>query len=122
MPLEADAPRWWDDPDLREVRRRIERRRERERATPKASSGPVAAVAVEERPPQRRGVREVRGVSRFVFVSPEASAPAPAPRVSRQRPRLPPVERLAPRPDMIAAWAVVLGVVLLFAALLTAHG
>jgi hypothetical protein len=120
MPLEADATRWWDDPDLVAVRRRIELRRERE--------GDRGAFPAEGASPPRarrsRGVREVRGVARLALTRPEAapSEQAGPAQPSRRRPRPRPIERLGPRPDMIAAWAVVLGIVLLLLAILTSHG
>ncbi|MHB1858531.1 MAG: hypothetical protein ACYCUM_00240 [Solirubrobacteraceae bacterium] len=142
MPLEADAARWWDDPDLVAVRERIELRRRSE--TPLAT---VAAEAVATYRPRGRGVREVRGVARLGLLGPEAvpsggvrsggvrssdghardghardDDASERPAARRRRPRPSPVERLGPRPDLIAAWAVVLGVVLLIVALITAHG
>ncbi|MHB1810430.1 MAG: hypothetical protein ACYCU0_14225 [Solirubrobacteraceae bacterium] len=121
MPLEADATRWWDDPDLVAVRRRIELRREREGDGDASPSGSAPAPRA-----RRRGVREVRGVARLALTGPEA-APSARPvaepaQSSRRRPRPRPIERLGPRPDMIAAWAVVLGIVLLLLAILTSHG
>jgi hypothetical protein len=41
---------------------------------------------------------------------------------ARQRPRRTPAERVGTNPDRIAMWAVVLGVALVLAALLSAHG
>lgn len=146
MPLEADAAKWWDDPDLHAVRQRIERRRARE-----ASGEFQAVTGTAARAPRKRGVREVHGIARLV---PTESGPAAGPERERRheagpgpgrrrfaagpgrearpdagpgrerrytRPRPRPVERLGPRPDIIAAWAVVLGVVLLLVAILTAH-
>lgn len=86
-------------------------------------------------------MREVRGIAREPFASAHLQAPGadvvdPLPRVSRgvagarrgsgdagrvRRPRPRAIERIGPRPDMIAAWAVVLGVVLLVVAVLSAH-
>lgn len=40
----------------------------------------------------------------------------------RRRPRPRPAERVGPNPDRLALWAVVLGIVLVLAALLSAHG
>jgi hypothetical protein len=47
---------------------------------------------------------------------------APARGASRSRPRRRPMQRVGPRPDMIAAWAVALGFVLVLVAMLSAHG
>jgi hypothetical protein len=113
MSLEADASRWWEDPELHEAMRRIERRRKREGTEGEDLRGRSTRV---------RGVREVGAVSRLVLVSPQQGAGESAPDRARARPRPRPAQRLGPRPDMIAAWAVVLGVVLLIVALLTAHG
>jgi hypothetical protein len=40
----------------------------------------------------------------------------------RRRPRRTPLEWVGPNPDRIASWAVVMGVALVLAALLGAHG
>jgi len=44
-----------------------------------------------------------------------------APRGARRRPARRPVERLGPRPDRIAGWAVAMGVLLVVLAVLSAH-
>lgn len=95
-------------------------------------------------------MREVRGIAREPLVSAHLQTPAtfdiarqggdPRSRASQsaaraaqgigvprglgraRRPRPRAIERIGPRPDMIAAWAVVLGVVLLIVAILSAHG
>ncbi len=51
----------------------------------------------------------------------ETAAP-PASEARRKRPRPRPAQRVGPRPDMIAAWAVALGVLLVVVAILSAHG
>jgi hypothetical protein len=66
----------------------------------------------------RRGVREIRPGRRLMLV--ETAAPPQQERRRRPRPR--PSQRVGPRPDRIAAWAVVLGFLLVTAALLSAHG
>lgn len=106
MPREAEArDEWWAE--VYEVRERIERRRARE------STGPRSVVS------RRRGVREVRTTPRLSLVQP-AAPPEDARRQAR-RPRPRPVERIGPRPDRIAAWAVALGLLLLVMAILSAH-
>jgi hypothetical protein len=40
----------------------------------------------------------------------------------RRRPRPRAAQRVGPRPDMIAAWAVILGFALVLVAVLSAHG
>lgn len=51
-----------------------------------------------------------------------AAARARGSDLSRRRPRMTPIERLGPRPDRIAAWAVGLGLLMVLVAVLTAHG
>lgn len=50
----------------------------------------------------------------------ETAAP-PAREARRKRPRPRPAQRVGLRPDMIAAWAVALGVLLVVVAILSAH-
>lgn len=53
------------------------------------------------------------------------AAPPPAPRVvalDRRRPRASALERLGPRPDRIALWAVLMGVLLVVVAATSGHG
>lgn len=115
MPREAEAREWWAD--VYEVRERIERRRARE------SAGGVRSGA-----PRRRGVREVRTGPRLSLVPAHPDAEdAQRQRMDgqdrqRRRPRPRPVQRIGPRPDRIAAWAVALGLLLLVLAILSAHG
>jgi hypothetical protein len=104
MPRDAEAREWWAD--VHEVRERIERRRA------------VESASVRRGAP-RRGVRELRTGPRLTLVrSEEPATDEPV----RRRPRPRPVQRIGPRPDRIAAWAVALGVLLLLLAILTAHG
>lgn len=109
MPGASEARVWWAD--VEDVRERIERRRARESRAQAGSRGAVT-------PPARRGVREVRPGRRLMLV--ETAAP-PA-RDSRRRPRPRAAQRVGPRPDRIAAWAVVLGFVLVLVAIMSAHG
>lgn len=107
MSRAAQARAWWAD--VEDVRARIERRRERERA---GSARPPIA---------RRGTREVRpgrhlSVVRAPGVTPTEQA------LVRRRPRRRMAQRVGPRPDRIAAWAVVLGFAMVLAAILSAHG
>jgi hypothetical protein len=119
MPQAAEARAWWAD--VEDVRERIERRRDRERRAPaerRISAGGGASAV----PAARRGVREIRPGQRLMLV--ETAAPGPyeasrRPARSRRRPRA--AHRVGPRPDMIAAWAVALGFVLVLAAILSAH-
>lgn len=43
-------------------------------------------------------------------------------RPTRRRPKPRPIERIGPRPDRVAGWAVALCVLMLLAALLSSHG
>jgi hypothetical protein len=106
MPREAEArEEWWAE--VHEVRERIERRRAKDAIEPHAAA------------PRRRGVREVRTTPRLSLVTPAAHQQDAPPQARRPRPR--PVERIGPRPDRIAAWAVALGLLLLLLAILSAH-
>jgi hypothetical protein len=110
MPRAAEARAWWAD--VEDVREKIERRRARERREqPSARLGGV--------PAPQRGVREIRPGRRLMLVPTEAP-PAQIPS-SRRRPRARAIQRVGPHPDRIAAWAVALGVMLVLAAILSAH-
>ncbi|HEY3970433.1 MAG TPA: hypothetical protein VGL79_03440 [Solirubrobacteraceae bacterium] len=108
MPRASEARAWWAD--VEDVRERIERRRDGERRAARAAGRNTAATT-------RRGVREIRPGQRLMLVE----RAAPPPRDSRRRPRLPPAQRIGPRPDRIAAWAVALGFLLVAVAILSAH-
>lgn len=112
----AEAREWWAD--VEDVRERIERRRAREisayRDSGSRAGGPTGVT-----PALHRGVREIRPGQRLMLV--ETAAP-PASEAQRKRPRPRPAQRVGPRPDMIAAWAVALGVLLVVVATLSAHG
>jgi hypothetical protein len=114
MPRAAEAHAWWAE--VEDVRERIERRRARERRVMerRVSINDRATVA----PAARRGVREIRPGRRLMLVE----TAAPPPREARRRPRPRAAQRVGPRPDRIAAWAVVLGFLLVAAAILSAHG
>lgn len=105
MPRDAEAREWWAD--VYEVRERIERRRAGESSTSALHGNP-----------RRRGVREVRPGARLMLVPPQAPSAAEQP---RRRPKRTPAQRIGPRPDRIAAWAVALGVLLLVLAILSSH-
>lgn len=109
MARAAEARVWWAD--VEDVRERIERRRARERREPRsaAGAGEVSTLG--------RGVREIRPGRRLTLVASEAPVRAPA----RRRPRARAIQRIGPHPDRIAAWAVALGVMLVLAAILSAH-
>jgi hypothetical protein len=115
MPQAAEANVWWAE--VEDVRERIERRRARENRVSigrRVSTGDRASTV----PAARRGVREVKTGRRLMLVD-TATPPAREP---RRRPRQRPAQRIGPRPDRIAAWAVVLGFVLVLAAALSSHG
>jgi hypothetical protein len=113
MPRAAEARAWWAE--VEDVRERIERRRARERVSMErrvsTSDRPTTPVA-------RRGVREIRPGRRLMLVE----TAAPPPRDARRRPRPRAAQRVGPRPDRIAAWAVALGFLLVVVAILSAHG
>jgi len=72
---------------------------------------PRAEIDVVERPAEGRRTVVIRG---------RGAEPQTAPRRDRRPPRTV-GERLGPRPDRVAAWAVALGVLLILIAILTAH-
>jgi hypothetical protein len=108
MPRASEARAWWAD--VEDVRERIERRRDGERRA-------AALAGRNTGPPMRRGVREIHPGQRLLLVE----RAAPPPRDSHRRPRLPVAQRVGPRPDRIAAWAVALGFLLVAVAILSAH-
>jgi hypothetical protein len=114
MPRAAEAHAWWAE--VEDVRERIERRRARESRTliERRMSGNLETPV----PATRRGVREIRPGKRLMLVD----TAAPPARKARRRPRPRPAQRVGPRPDRIASWAVVLGFALVLAAALSAHG
>ena len=142
---QAEARAWWAD--VEHLRERIERRRELEEAghdgaaraphPPRAASPKARRPAAEVVGPPpfrpRRTVR-IRGQAipsvtapRLHPVDDERPLPAPdapnrASRPARRRPRARPAERIGTNPDRLAMWAAILGVVLVLAALLSAHG
>lgn len=119
----AEAREWWAD--VEDVRERIERRRARESSARRESASRVGGSesgmggATSASPAVHRGVREIRPGQRLMLVETAAS---PAGQARRKRPRPPLARRVGPRPDMIAAWAVALGFLLVLVAILSAHG
>jgi hypothetical protein len=111
MPRASEARAWWAD--VEDVRERIERRRARE-----------SRIAVDARvtvvPVARRGVREIRPGRRLMLVESDAAVARESESRRRARPRA--ARGVGPHPDRIAAWAVLLGFLLVLAAVLSAHG
>jgi len=105
MSQQAEARSWWADVEhLREV---IEDRR----ATTPEESMDVRYERVHREERERRTVQITgRPVSSLRLVE-----------VERRRPPRSPIERLGPRPDRIAMWAVLLGIFCCIVALTTAH-
>ena len=105
MSQQAEARSWWADVEhLREV---IEDRR----ATTPEESMDVRYERVHREERERRTVQITgRPVSSLRLVE-----------VERRRPPRTPIERLGPRPDRIAMWAVLLGIFCCIVALTTAH-
>src|SRR3954447_12258125 len=86
----------------------------------RGSGRPPAAVPANPSDPSRRTV-EIRGTVvplPVALVPDQANDAGPA----RRRPSRSPAERFAASPDRVAAYAVLLGVVLIIVALLSAHG
>jgi hypothetical protein len=119
---QAEARAWWADVEhLREAAERRQasdddlsaltprRRFQREEpATPEAS---MHSRLERVHTPERRTVQITgRPISSLRLVE-----------VERRRPSRSPMERLGPRPDRIAMWAVLMGVFLCVVALSTAH-
>ena len=111
MPRASEARSWWAD--VEDVRERIEVRRARESRI--AASARTTAVGA-----HHRGVREIRPGQRLMLVESDAAAARQADARRRTRPRTP--RGLGSHPDRIAAWAVLLGFLLVLAAVLSAHG
>lgn len=111
MPRAAEARAWWAD--VEDVRERIERRRARERREQHAATAGATSTL-------GRGVREIRPGRRLMLVPSHApSEQSPGRRRSHPRQRV--IRRVGPHPDRIAAWAFALGVMLVLAAILSAH-
>jgi hypothetical protein len=103
MSQQAEARSWWAD--VEHLRDTIESRRE---ATPEES---MQARLERVHARERRTVQITgRPVSSLRLVE-----------VERRRPSRTPMERLGPRPDRIAMWAVLLGIFCCVVALTTAH-
>jgi hypothetical protein len=103
MSQQAEARSWWAD--VEHLRDTIESRRE---ATPEES---MQARLERVHARERRTVQITgRPVSSLRLVE-----------VERRRPSRTPIERLGPRPDRIAMWAVLLGIFCCIVALTTAH-
>jgi hypothetical protein len=129
MPRRAEARAWWAD--VEDVRERIEHRRATERidsltASPQGSGRgrtredsfiPRRTVSISGR------ARPVVGAARLRLVEQDSRAvTAASPGLARRRPRRRPMERMGTRPDRVAGLAVLLGFVLVVAAVLSAHG
>jgi hypothetical protein len=103
MSQQAEARSWWAD--VEHLRDELEERRA---TTPEES---LQARYERVRREERRTVQITgRPVSSLRLVE-----------VERRRPPRSPLERLGPRPDRIAMWAVLLGVFCCIVALTTAH-
>jgi hypothetical protein len=108
MSQQAEARSWWADVEhLREAAEARHAAPERH-LTPEAS---MDARLERVRSAERRTVQITgRPVSSLRLVE-----------VERRRPPRTPIERLGPRPDRIAMWAVLLGIFCCIVALTTAH-
>jgi len=128
----TEARAWWADVEhLRDVyertdeaRRRadeVARHAPRERQHPEAEAGRPAAVAARRGAhakgtaiPARRTV-EIRGRTVPAPVVPRSSV-----EIDRRRPPRRPIERVGSRPDRLAMWALLMGIVLILVAVGTA--
>lgn len=118
-----EARAWWAD--VEHLRETLEERRGGASVRPAlrlvedphpAEPRPAATAATAERRPRRRTVQitgrpaETPVVRRLVEVEGQ-----------RRRPAAPAAERFSARPDRLAAWAVMLGLVLVLVATLSSH-
>ena len=125
---QAEARAWWADVEhLREAAERrqasddgvtaITPRRRFQRDEPTTPEASMQARLERVHSPDRRTVPERRTVQ--ITGRPVSSLRLVE--VERRRPARSPMERLGPRPDRIAMWAVLMGVFLCVVALSTAH-
>jgi hypothetical protein len=125
---QAAARAWWADVEhLREAAERrqasdddvtaITPRRRFQRDEPMTPEASMEARLERVHTPERRAVPERRTVQ--ITGRPVSSLRLVE--VERPRPARSPMERLGPRPDRIAMWAVLMGVFLCVVALSTAH-
>jgi hypothetical protein len=103
MSQQAEARSWWAD--VEHLRDTIESRRA---DTPEESM-------------QARLERVHRAERRTVQITGRPVSSLRLVEVERRRPSRTPIERLGPRPDRIAMWAVLLGIFCCLVALTTAH-
>lgn len=94
---QPEARAWWAD--VEDLRERIEERR----AVERADLAPVAPVAAERGPAPRRTV-QITGRT--------AAAPTPRPLVATRQRQPRTLDAATRRPDRIAGWAALLGLVL----------
>jgi hypothetical protein len=112
MSQQAEARSWWADVEhLRDV---IESRRE---LTPEDSM----QARLERVEARRAHTAEGGGSRRTVQITGRPVSSLRLVEVERRRPPRSPMERLGPRPDRIAMWAVLLGIFCCLVALTTAH-
>jgi hypothetical protein len=134
----TEAPAWWADVEhLRDVYERTDEARRRadvadlaQRRAALASRAPEAAdrrqaEAARPAPVARRGphARGTAVPARRTVEIRGRTVPAPAvPRIEldRRRPPRRPIERVGPRPDRLALWALLMGLMLILVAVGTA--
>jgi hypothetical protein len=104
MPQQAEARSWWAD--VEHLREAAERRH---------------ATDTPEQSMQARLERVHRADRRTVQITGRPVSSMRLVEVERRRPPRSPIERLGPRPDRIAMWAVLLGIFCCIVALTTAH-
>ncbi|HEX2016738.1 MAG TPA: hypothetical protein VGN69_08590 [Solirubrobacteraceae bacterium] len=130
---QAQAKAWWTEVEhLREPAERRGRAEREARARRGAHDPPLGAAT----PHGPRRTVKIRGQAiPAVSARPLVEVPAPAPvhrtreaerdrdrRPATRRPRRRPAERIGARPDRIALWAFLVGLLLVVIAVLTAHG
>ena len=113
MPRSTEARAWWAEVD--DVREHIERRRAREGVQGRRGVRVVRPGA------HASAVRLMSLDSRAVGTAAHRARRVSGPAHGRRRPRPRPAEFVGPRPDRIASWAVALGLLLVLAAMLSAH-
>lgn len=116
MPQVAEARAWWAE--VEDVKARIEHRRASEENVARRTIGARRTVDITGRP----GSIEVGAARLRLVESARPNTDAEALRRHRERPRLNALERMGTHPDRVASLAVILGLLLVLSAVLSAHG
>jgi hypothetical protein len=127
----TEARAWWADVEhLRDVYERTDEARRRaddvarhapgERQHPEAETGRPAAVARRGAHPKGTAIPARRTVEIRGRTVPAPVVPRSSVEIDRRRPSRRPIERVGPRPDRLAMWALLMGIVLILVAVGTA--